>query len=403
MTEPAHSTMSKKDDTQRKLVENYLQEHRLEAILNSVINQCVKDRPQDPFVMMATLLKEHSSAKIGVLSVVGREVLDCRGLPTVEATVVTQQGEFTASVPVGPGPGENGGVASVHLKDGDAQRFDGQGVLQAVKNINDLIAPVLIGMAPQDQSKIDAALVDLDGTGNMNKIGANASLAVSIACARAGAMEKGVSLYRHLADLAEMGDVCLPVPSFGLISGGKQAGNKLTFREFGIMPVGLGSLKDAVRCGAEVYRELIKIVRDDYGWAAADTCGTEGGLCPNLETSEQAIDLIVKAVTAAGYTTEDVKIALGISAHAFVVKKETAAAEDAEAEAAAIEAEAAAAEAAEKEGDEDEDGDENGEGKVDAPVLDYNLQFKSAPADAKEGQTIDGDTLREEYRNLCEK
>ena len=209
-------TMSKKDDTQRKLVENYLQEHRLESILNSVINQCVKDRPQDPFVMMATLLKEHSSSKIGILSVIGREVLDCRGVPTVEATVVTQQGSFTASVPVGPGPSDAGGVASVHLKDGDEQRYGGKGVLQAVKNVNELIAPVLIGMVPQDQSKIDAALVDLDGTGNMAKVGANATLAVSMACARAGAMEKGVSLYRHLADLADMRDVCLPVPSFSL-------------------------------------------------------------------------------------------------------------------------------------------------------------------------------------------
>ena len=395
--------MSKKDDTQRKLVENYLQEHRLESILNSVINQCVKDRPQDPFVMMATLLKEHSSAKIGVLSVIGREVLDCRGVPTVEATVVTQQGAFTASVPVGPS--DNGGVASVHLKDGDAQRYGGEGVLQAVKNVNDLIAPVLIGMVPQDQSKIDAALVDLDGTGNMAKIGANATLAVSMACARAGAMEKGVSLYRHLADLAEMGDVCLPVPSFGIISGGKQAGNKLAFREFGVMPVGLSSLKDAVRCGAEIYRELITAVREEFGWAAADACGTEGGLCPNVETSEQAIDLIVKAIIAAGYTTEDVKIALGVSADAFVVKKESAIeGEDAAAEAAALEAEALAAEAAEKDGDEDDDGDEDGEGKVaDAPIRDYNLQFKSADVDAKEAQIINGDSLREEYRALCEK
>jgi enolase len=395
--------MSKKDDTQRKLVENYLQEHRLESILNSVINQCVKDRPQDPFVMMATLLKEHSSAKIGVLSVIGREVLDCRGVPTVEATVVTQQGSFTASVPVGPS--DNGGVASVHLKDGDAQRYGGEGVLQAVKNVNDLIAPVLIGMVPQDQSKIDAALVDLDGTGNMAKIGANATLAVSMACARAGAMEKGVSLYRHLADLAEMGDVCLPVPSFGIISGGKQAGNKLAFREFGVMPVGLSSLKDAVRCGAEIYRELITAVREEFGWAAADACGTEGGLCPNVETSEQAIDLIVKAIIAAGYTTEDVKIALGVSADAFVVKKESAIeGEDAAAEAAALEAEALAAEAAEKDGDEDDDGDEDGEGKVaDAPIRDYNLQFKSADVDAKEAQIINGDSLREEYRALCEK
>ena len=390
-----------KDDTQRKLVENYLQEHRLESILNTVINQCVKDRPQDPFVMMSNLLKEHSSAKVGVLSVIGREVLDCRGVPTVEATVITQQGSFTASVPVGPDASESGGVASVHLKDGDEARFGGQGVLQAVKNVNDLIAPVIIGMVPQDQNKIDAALVDLDGTGNMSKIGANATLAVSMACARAGAMEKGVSLYRHLADLAEISEVCLPVPSFGLISGGKQAGNKLAFREFGVMPVGLSSVKDAVRCGAEIYRELSIAVREEFGWAAADACCTEGGLCPNIETSEQAIDLIVRAIIAAGYTTEDVKIALGVSAGAFVVKKESEG--DADADAAALEAEAVTAEAAEKDGDDDEDG-EDGEGKVvEAPIRDYNLQFKSAGEDSKEAQIINGDTLREEYRALCEK
>ena len=122
-----------------------------------------------------------------------------------------------------------------------------------------------------------------------------------------------------------MRDVCLPVPSFGLISGGRQAGNKLAFREFGVMPVGLSSLKDAVRCGAEIYAKLVSAIREEFGWAAADACGTEGGLCPDIETADQAVDLIVKAIIAAGYTTEDVKIAIGISAHAFVVKKEAAA------------------------------------------------------------------------------
>ncbi len=401
----AVDAMSGKADTQRKLTEAYLAEHNLEAVLNAVINQCVKDRPADPFVSMATLLKEHSSAKIGVLSVLAREVLDATGVPTVEVTVTTQQGEFTASCP-GAAAADAAAVAAVYLRDGDAQRYAGAGVRNAVKNVNELVAPVLMGMVPQDQGRIDAALVDLDGTGSMGKLGANAALAVSMACARAGAMEKGVGLYRHLADLAEMQDVCLPVPAFSLLSGGDQAGNALAFRDFAVMPIGLPSLKEAVRCGAEVQRELRAAVREQFGWAAADATGAEGAACPPLESPEQAIDLLTAAIVAAGYTTDDVKIAVGVSAGTFVVAKTSGGDEDAQAEAAALAAEAAAAEAAEKDGgdgDGSEDGD-GGEGKVaEAPLRDYNMTYKNGPDDDKDARIVDGDALRDEYRALCEK
>ena len=256
-------------------------------------------------------------------------------------------------------------------------------------------------MVPQDQGRIDAALVDLDGTGSMGKLGANAALAVSMACARAGAMEKGVGLYRHLADLAELQDVCLPVPAFSLLSGGDQAGNALAFRDFAIMPIGLPSLKEAVRCGAEIQRELRTAVREQFGWAAADATVAEGAACPPLESPEQAIDLLTGAIVAAGYTTDDVKIAIGVSAGTFVVPKARGGDEDAEAEAAALAAEAAAAEAAEKEGD--GEGSEDGEGKaIDAPVREYDMTYKNGPDD-KDARIVDGDALRDEYRALCEK
>jgi enolase len=356
--------------------------------------------------MMATLLKEHSSASIGILSVCGREVLDSSGQPTVEVTVTTQQGEFTASAPSSSGAGISGGekmtgvVAAIHLRDGDENRYNGMGVSKAVKNINELIAPVLIGMVPQDQNKIDAALVDIDGTGNMSKIGANAALAVSIACARAGAMEKGVGLYRHLADLAELRDICLPVPTFSLIAGGAQCGNKLTFRDFSIMPIGLSSLKEAVRCGAEVTYKLQSAIREQFGWSASDTSSLEGSMCPDIDSNEVAIDLIVSAVLAAGYTMEDVKICLGVDGNNFVVKPPTIG-DDAEAEAAAIAAEAAVAESGEK-GEDDED-EEGSEAKVrEAPVKDYNLT-PHLDAEDKDAKIVNGDALREEYRGLCEK
>ena len=407
--------MSKKDDTNKKLVEQYLTEHSLEKILNAVINQCVKDRPQDPFVMMATLLKEHSSAKIGVLSVCGREVLDSSGQPTVEVTVTTQQGEFSACVPSSNGSGSGAksssqdetknaattkSVAAVHLRDGDDTRYNGMGVTQAVKAVNELIAPVLIGMVPQDQNKIDAALVDIDGTGNMSIIGANAALAVSIACARAGAMEKGVGLYRHLADLAELRDVCLPVPTFSLIAGGAQCGNKLTFRDFSIMPIGVSSFKEAVRCGVEIATKLQESVREQFGWSAADTCSLEGALCPDLDSSETAIDLIVAAILAAGYTTEDVKLCLCIDGNHFVVKPPSMG-DDAAAAEAAIAAEAAVAESGEKE-DDDDDEEEEGSKTREVPVKDYNLT-PHLDAEDKDAKIVNGDALREEYRALCEK
>ena len=394
-----------KDVTNKKLVESYLNEHALEKILNSVINQCVKERPQDPFVMMAALLKEHSSAKIGILSICGREVLDSSGTPTVEVTVTTQQGEFTASAPSSSGTGssDTGSVAAVHLRDGDATRYNGLGVGQAVKNINELIAPVLVGMVPQDQNKIDAALVDIDGTGNMSKIGANAALAVSIACARAGAMEKGVGLFRHLADLAEMRDVCLPVPTISLLAGGDQCGNKLTFRDFSIMPIGAASLKEAVRCGAEISTKLKEAIKEQFGWSAADTCSLEGSMCPDIDSSETAIDLIVAAILAAGYTTEDVKLCLCVDANHFVVKPPSIG-DDAAAAEAAIAAEAAVAESGEKEGDDDDDegGGEEGSKSRDMPVKDYNLT-PHLDGEDKDAKIVNGDALREEYRALCEK
>ena len=173
--------------------------------LNDVINSCVKEKPADPFASMAQMLKEHSSSAAGIITVAGSEVLDGRGRPTLQVTIETNRGFFSAMSPSGSAPlgGEGGArAAAVHLLDGQDDRFSGEGVLKAVKLVNEQIAPMLVGMNPTDQSAIDRALIDFDGTSSLSKLGANTLLAISYCCARAGAAEKEVPLFQHIADLA---------------------------------------------------------------------------------------------------------------------------------------------------------------------------------------------------------
>ncbi|EST11572.1 phosphopyruvate hydratase [Sporolactobacillus laevolacticus] len=238
-----------------------------------------------------------------IVEVYGREVLDSRGNPTVEVEVYTEDGgKGRALVPSGASTGEH---EAVELRDGDKSRYGGKGVLKAVKNVNELIAPEVIGMEVQDQVALDQAMIDLDGTENKGKLGANAILGVSLAAANAAADELGLPLYRYLGGVNAK---VLPTPMMNILNGGKHADNSVDFQEFMIMPVGADSIKEAVRIGAEVYHAL-KSVLSAKGHLTA--VGDEGGFAPNLKNNEEVLDTILEAIEKAGFKPGvDVKLAI---------------------------------------------------------------------------------------------
>ncbi len=245
-----------------------------------------------------------------IVEIVAREVLDSRGNPTVEAEVHLHDGTMgRAIVPSGASTGK---FEALELRDGDKSRYKGKGVLKAVKNIEEVIAPKLIGMNALDQILIDKLLLDLDGTENKSKLGANAILAVSMACARAAAEFFGVPLYRYLGGVSAR---VLPVPFMNVINGGKHADNNLDIQEFMIVPAGAPSFKEALRYGAEVFHTLKKILHDAGHVTAV---GDEGGFAPNLKNNEEAIQVLINAIEEAGYKPgEDVFIALDSAASSF--------------------------------------------------------------------------------------
>src|SRR5437870_7201209 len=235
--------------------------------------------------------------------VLAREILDSRGNPTVEAEVVLADGEIgRAAVPSGASTGEH---EAVELRDGDPKRFGGKGVLKAVRNVNELIDGELKGKDALDQLAIDRRLIDLDGTPNKSKLGANALLAVSMANARAGANYRKQPLYRYLGGENAR---TLPVPMMNIINGGAHADNNVDFQEFMIVPVGADKFSEALRTGAEIFHAL-KSVLKKKGYATG--VGDEGGFAPNLKTNEEAIETIIEAISQAGYEAgSDVLLAL---------------------------------------------------------------------------------------------
>ena len=235
--------------------------------------------------------------------VAAREVLDSRGNPTVAADVILSDGTFaTAAVPSGASTGEN---EAVELRDGDKNRYLGRGVLKAVENVNRSIAQALIGMDPFDQELIDARMIELDGTPNKGKLGANAILAVSVAVAKATAAAAGLPLYRYLGGASAH---VLPVPMMNILNGGKHADNNVDFQEFMIQPWGAPTFREALRMGAEIFHSL-KAVLKQRGYNTA--VGDEGGFAPSLKSNEEALEVIALAVDGAGYKLgKDVFIAL---------------------------------------------------------------------------------------------
>ncbi|RZL88726.1 MAG: phosphopyruvate hydratase [Variovorax sp.] len=238
-----------------------------------------------------------------IVDIVGREILDSRGNPTVECDVLLESGTMgRAAVPSGASTGSR---EAIELRDGDKSRYLGKGVLKAVENINTEISESVLGLDASEQAFLDRTLNDLDGTDNKGRLGANATLAVSMAVARAAAEESGLPLYRYFGG---MGGMQLPVPMMNVINGGAHANNSLDLQEFMIIPVGAPSFREAVRYGAEVFHALKKIL-GDRGISTA--VGDEGGFAPSVESHEAAIQLILEAIDKAGYTA-GTQIALGL-------------------------------------------------------------------------------------------
>jgi enolase len=225
--------------------------------------------------------------------IVGREILDSRGNPTLEVDVYLEDGTFgRAAVPSGASTGTR---EAVELRDGNAERYGGKGVLRAVDNVNDIIANEIVGMQVTDQVYIDQLMIDLDGTPNKEKLGANAILGVSLAVAKAGAAWVGLPLYRYLGGPNARR---LPIPMMNIMNGGKHADNNVDLQEFMVMPVGAVSFAEALRMGAEVYHALRKLLHAD---GLSTAVGDEGGFAPNLPNNEAAIQAIVRAIEEAGY------------------------------------------------------------------------------------------------------
>ena len=238
-----------------------------------------------------------------IVDIVGREVLDSRGNPTVECDVLLESGVMgRAAVPSGASTGSR---EAIELRDGDKTRYGGKGVLKAVGHINTEISEAVLGLDASEQAFLDKTLIDLDGTDNKSRLGANAMLAVSMAVARAAAEESGLPLYRYFGG---MNGCQLPVPMMNVINGGAHANNNLDLQEFMIIPVGAPSFREALRQGAEVFHALKKIIADK-GMSVA--VGDEGGFAPNVENHEAAIQLILQAIDAAGYTAGE-QIVLGL-------------------------------------------------------------------------------------------
>ena len=240
-----------------------------------------------------------------IVDIRGREIMDSRGNPTVEVEVLTSDGVVgRAAVPSGASTGMH---EAVELRDG-GDRYMGKGVLQAVANVNDVIAPEMEGMLVTDQAEIDAALIALDGTKNKGKLGANAILGVSLAAAKAAAATMGLPLYRYVGGVNGR---YLPVPLMNIINGGSHADNSVDVQEFMIMPTKADSFREALRMGAEVFHNLKKVLK---GRGLSTNVGDEGGFAPNLSSNEDALKVIMEAIEKAGYKPgEDIYLALDVA------------------------------------------------------------------------------------------
>lgn len=250
-----------------------------------------------------------------IIGVYGREILDSRGNPTVEVEVYLEDGAIgRAAVPSGA---STGAFEAVELRDGDKERFLGKGVLDAVRNVNEIIATEIVGMNAFDQVAIDKLMIDLDGTDNKGKLGANALLGVSMAVAKAAANSLGLPLYQYIGGVNAK---TLPVPMMNILNGGEHADNNVDIQEFMVMPVGAKSFAEALRMGAEIFHNLKKVLKEK---GLNTSVGDEGGFAPNLTSNEEALEVIIVAIKSAGYKPgEDVMLALDVAATEIYNKEE---------------------------------------------------------------------------------
>lgn len=250
-----------------------------------------------------------------IIGIHARQILDSRGNPTVEVEVYTEAGAVgRAAVPSGASTGVH---EAVELRDGDKTMFLGKGVLKAVKNVNTIIADELKGLPVSEQILIDKRMIELDGTENKGRLGANAILGVSLACAKAAAMETGQQLYRYIGGANAY---TLPVPMMNILNGGAHADNKIDFQEFMIMPVGAPTFAEGLRMGSEIFHNLKSVLKDK---GHSTNVGDEGGFAPNLGSNEEAIEVVLQAIERAGYKPwDDVRIALDPASSEFYIPEE---------------------------------------------------------------------------------
>jgi enolase len=248
--------------------------------------------------------------RFDIAEVKAREILDSRGNPTIEVDMILEEGAFgSAAVPSGASTGEN---EAMELRDGDAERFQGKGVLKAVENVMNEIRPAILGMDASDQSSLDRMLIDLDGSENKSNLGANAILGVSLAAAKACAVELGLPLYRYVGGVDARR---LPIPMMNILNGGAHADNNVDIQEFMIMPVGAECFSEGLRMGSEIFHTLKRVLK---GMGLNTSVGDEGGFAPNLKSNEDALKVIVQAIEEAGYVPgENVSIALDAAASSF--------------------------------------------------------------------------------------
>lgn len=247
-------------------------------------------------------------------SIHARQILDSRGNPTIEVDVVTESGAYgRAAVPSGASTGSH---EAVELRDGDKKKYMGKGVLKAVENVNTKIATELVGFSVYEQNLLDKIMIELDGTANKGKLGANAILGTSLAIAKAGAMEAGIPLYRYVGGVSAN---TLPVPMMNILNGGSHADNSIDFQEFMVMPVGADTFSEALQMGAEIFHTLKKVLHDK---GLSTNVGDEGGFAPNIKSNEEAIEIVLKAIEKAGYKPgSDVWVALDPAASEFYDSK----------------------------------------------------------------------------------
>ncbi|XP_060175277.1 cytosolic enolase 3 [Lycium barbarum] len=293
-------------------VQEYLDKHLLSRRIEDAVNAAVRAKTSDPVLFISNHMRKAVPSVI--TKVKARQILDSRGIPTVEVDLHTNKGMFRASAPSGA---SSGMYEAIDLRDGEKGNYLGNGVNRAVKNINEKISVALVGMDPTLQSQIDQVMIDLDKTENKSELGANAILAVSIAACKAGAAEKEVPLYKHIADISGQTSLLLPVPVFTLISVGKHAGNNLAIQEIMILPVGSKTFEEALQMGSETYHHLKAVITEIYG-AHGCNVGEDGGFAPNISSLRDGLDLVKKAIERTGYN-EKIKIAIGVAATEFCI------------------------------------------------------------------------------------